>query len=72
MIISGTLSVERKNEDRKIAKDAMFMMSQMDSIFSKPYIGITLILGILSHLCRNEVNGKGYNENHEKKRFKHI
>lgn len=39
MIISGTLSVERKNEDRKIAKDAMFMMSQMDSIF------LSLILG---------------------------
>lgn len=39
MIILGTLSVERKNEDRKIAKDAMFMMSQMDSIL------LSLILG---------------------------
>lgn len=39
MIISGTLSVERKSEDRKIAKDMMFMMSQMDSIF------LSLILG---------------------------
>ena len=39
MIISGTLSVERKNEDRRIAKDVMFMMAQMDSIL------LSLILG---------------------------